>query len=467
MRKCLKNKNGYALMIVLVLILVMGLLIPVILTAATYGMKNTISTNNNITAQYIADTAYQETLDKVNMAKNSGVLSNETDISHFIKNNIIHLNGSINGGSYMTNYHPEYSNSTDQPRVVENYNGDPKKTEYTYYLRSTGKAENESAVIDYKLSFVVRKLGGTTILYDISHYNETYGNLPTQPYDLKAIAKGESFLNNKVSDDISKKLILYKDTLTPIPPSFNGELKGTINSARVTNVYLDGKTLEVNGDLYVEQNVVLEDDAQLIVKGNLYIGGDFQVNANNKQSAATLDVTGDFIVSKGIDNYNNIEDKTVYLNDISITIDGSVFVPGLKIEKVASDISIGGSLFIKDGNLEIGNLYGNKGLLKVSNDIIANNIFLSHPNLNVISGGEVLVQNNFEVRNNAYIEFAGGLEVGKELKLSNNVDFKFAEKLYITEKLENNGTMSLLKNSSIGNGPSYIVNIEDPVKLTD
>ena len=84
MRKLLKNQRGYALMVVLVAILVIGLVTPVMLTAATYGMKNTISTNNNFTARYLADTAYQETLNKVTNAKAAYTMASESDINNFV-----------------------------------------------------------------------------------------------------------------------------------------------------------------------------------------------------------------------------------------------------------------------------------------------------------------------------------------------------------------------------------------------
>ena len=60
MKKVLNSQSGYALMVVLVAIVVIGLLTPVMLTTATNGLKNTKSTNDNINARYIADSAYQE-----------------------------------------------------------------------------------------------------------------------------------------------------------------------------------------------------------------------------------------------------------------------------------------------------------------------------------------------------------------------------------------------------------------------
>ena len=67
-----------------------------LITSATYGMKNTISTNNNINARYLADTAYQEILNKLKSEKeNSNHLLPITNVTDFENNNLYNFNECI------------------------------------------------------------------------------------------------------------------------------------------------------------------------------------------------------------------------------------------------------------------------------------------------------------------------------------------------------------------------------------
>ena len=100
MKKVLNSQSGYALMVVLVAIVVIGLLTPVMLTTATNGLKNTKSTNDNINARYIADSAYQENFNKI--TNNEDKLSNEIDIKKFMSDHIINSSGELNEGKYNT-----------------------------------------------------------------------------------------------------------------------------------------------------------------------------------------------------------------------------------------------------------------------------------------------------------------------------------------------------------------------------
>ncbi len=449
MRKLLKSQSGYAFMVILVLILVMALLLPVMLTAATYGMKNTISTNHHITAQYLADTAYQETVNRLNIEKTTATLQKEKDIEDFIDDNIIQSKVPLNGGTYSTIYHPS------RPKEMVNSGDDLK---YTYYFRSIGMVDNQTANVDYSVSFTLEKISGTTILYEMTNKRSTYDRLPTSPDNLKAIAVGETYLNNKVNNDITNKLngssspnIAFKNSLTPVPLFYKNELNSsdTINkSVRVSKVNLNNNlSLTVNGDLYVENDINLGNNVSLTVNGNLFIGTNFSIYNN-----AILKVTGDVIVKNSIYFHNNI----------FFDIGGNMFVQGgLTIENNAPNSRIGKSLYILN-NLDI----GNNGQVNVANDIVANNIKLTNNN-HLTTGGEVLVKNEFEAANNANIELAGGLEVGIQLKLSNNIEFKFAGKLYITNVLElgNNAKMLLLKTGGPGNSPSYRVVIDEPKKI--
>ena len=240
-----------------------------------------------------------------------------------------------------------------------------------------------------------------------------------------------------------------------MPPTYS---KTTISSnetqsVRVPSVNLSGKAARITGDLYIDGDLTLGDNASLKVEGNLYLGGNFSITANNKNKAATLNVKKDVIAK-----------NSVNLHDLNLNIGGNMFVPGLTIEKVASDIIIGSSLYVK-GNLNIGNLYGNKGQLTVTNDIVADNISLNHPNLNLNTGGEVLVTYDFYVKNNANIVLTGGLEVGRDLNFSNNVVFNFSKKLYLSNSLVNNGQMLLIKSGGTGSGTSYKVDIGKPENL--
>ncbi|MFH7820270.1 hypothetical protein [Neobacillus thermocopriae] len=457
MGKRINCQSGYALLVVLVFILVMGLLTPVMLTAATYGMKNTKSTNDNFSARYIADSAYQETLNKVKRVKASHSLSNENDIHHFINNEIITQNGSLHAGTYTTNYHPDYPTSSHRPKM-ENVGGGPNQTKYTYYLRSIGNVNNQTAIVDYSISFILKKVGSTTILYETANKKTTYDRLPTTPDNLKEIARGETALNHKVNNEFNNKLngtslpyIAFKYNLTPVPALYKNEINSSeiINkNARVSKIDLiNNASLTVNGDLYVDNDLHLNNNTALIVKGNLYIGTNFSVDNN-----AMIKVAGDLIAKNSIHFNNNIH----------FEINGNMFVQGgLKIENNASNSKIGGSLYVFN-NIDI----ENNGQVLVSKDIVANNINLINNTL-LKTGGEVLVKNEFKAKNNAIIELSGGLEVGTQLILSNNVAFKFAQKLYITNLLElgNNGQMLLIKSSGSGSGISYIVDIEDPKKL--
>lgn len=458
MRKLLNKQGGNILVVVLVIILVMGLITPVMLTTATYGMKNTIATNDNFNARYLADTAYQETLNRVNIAKNSSMLLDKNDIMSFVSRQLININGSLNGGTYSTNYHPDYPNTLDKPKIISNFGGDPKKVKYTYYLRSTGKVDSQTAFVDYTISFIQKKIGGTIILYEQNNKGTTFDRLPIAPDNLKEIASGELGLNGKVNTDINNKLngstfpnIPFKYEATTIPSFYKNELSSSeiINkSVRVSKINLKNKSsITINGNLYVDNDITLGSNVSLTVNGNFYIGGNF--TASNNES---LKVSGDLIVKNSI-NFNN---------NIFFDIGGNIFVQGaLNIENNASRSRIGGSLYVMN-NFNL----GNNGQLKVQNDIVANNIILTNNN-NLKTGGEVLVKNEFNAQNNAYVELAGGLGVGTRLKISNNVEFKFAQKLYITNALEfgNNGKMLLIKTGEAGSGASYMVDIEDPEKL--
>ena len=448
MKKVLNSQSGYALMVVLVAIVVIGLLTPVMLTTTTNGLKNTKSTNDNINARYIADSAYQENLNKITNYEDK--LLNEVDIKKFMSNHIINSSGELNEGKYNTISHPV---NTTNPEIIPNYTGDSNKTLYRYYLRSIGEVSNQTSFVDYTISFEVSKLGSTTILYEYSNEENTKYRLPIKPDNLQKIAKATIGLNGIIQNDINNKYdgtsspnIVFRESISPIPKHYKSELTESetiTQNAKVSKVNLkNNKSLTVQGDLYVENDFIIGNNGTITVIGDLYVGTNFNFGNN-----ASLKVTGDVIVKNSITLGNNI-----YFN-----VSGSMFVQGgLTVENNASDSKIGKSLYVKN-NIT----FGNNGELTVTNDIVSNNLILNNNNF-LKTGGEVIVKNEFKAYNNAEVELEGGLEVGTQLTLNNNVTFKFARKLYITNELHigNNAQMLLLKKDGTNGKESTNVIIE-------